>query len=112
MTQAQIRERIRHLYERDADKEPSLQQLCVHVQGSSESLWAFAFVLSLSGQAGLTDIPPQIVSPLLTELSIFGVRSASLRDHLFGVKPDYLVDALLVPSHFIDEELESETRKQ
>ncbi len=45
----------------------------------------------------------------LTEHFICGVRSARLRDHLFEVKPDSLIDAHLVPSHFIDEEFESET---
>ncbi len=111
MTQTEIRERIRHLFERDADKDPSLQQLCVRVQGSSESLWTFAFMLSLWGQACLKDIPPNVLPPLLTEHFIYGVRSARLRDHLFEVKPDSLIDALLVPSHFIDEEFESESGK-
>ncbi len=108
----QIRERICHLFERDADKDPSFQQLCVSVQGSSESLLTFAFMLSLWGQVCLKDIPPKVLPPLLTEHFSYGVRSASLRNHFFVVKPDSLIDALLVPSHFIDEEFESETKKQ
>ncbi len=109
MTQTQIRERIRQLFERDSDRDPSLQQLCDRVQGSSESLWTFAFMLSLWGQACLKDIPPKVLPPLLTEHFIYGVRSARLRDHLFEVKPDSLNDALLVPSDFIDEDFECES---
>ncbi len=111
MTHAQIRERIFHLLERDVNQDPSLQKLCMRGQGSSESVWAFAFTLSLWGEACLKDIPQQVVSPLLTEHFIYGVRSTRLRDHFFEVKPKSLIDALLVPSHFIVEDVESESGK-
>ncbi len=100
MTQAQIKERIRHLFERDADKDLSLQQLCMHVQVFSESLWTFAFMLRLLGQACFKDIQPKVLPPLLTEHFIYGVSSARLRGH----QPDSLIDTHLVTSHFIDKE--------
>ncbi len=107
MTNEQIRERMHHLFDRDADKNPSLKQLCARSQAPSESLWTFGFTLGLIGEACLKDIPPDVMQLVLTEHFIFGLRNAALRDYLFEVQPKSLLDALLVPSRLLDEEFES-----
>ncbi len=107
MTTEQIRERMRNRFDRDADKDPSLTQLCTRSQAPSESLVAISFTLGLMGEACLKDIPPDVVQLVLTEHFIFGLRNVALRDYLFEVQPKSLIDAVLVPSRLLDEEFES-----